>query len=80
MKEVLNAHEVAELMHVNVETIRRQSRKGKIPHFKMGRKVFYYREALIEYMYGSKENYQKYHVVDKEKVENNIMDMERSDK
>lgn len=50
--EVLTAEEVSTLLKVNKDTVYRLAREKKIPSFRVGRRVRFYRESIQEYMKG----------------------------
>ena len=50
--EVLTAEEVSTLLKVNKDTVYRLARENKLPSFRVGRRVRFYRESIQEYMKG----------------------------
>jgi excisionase family DNA binding protein len=48
--QLLTAEQVAEMFAVKVSWVREQTRKGRIPHLKLGRYVRYRREAIEEWI------------------------------
>lgn len=50
MKEVINADEVAELLGVNRKTVYEAAGKNEIPHRRLGRRLVFYRAAVLEWL------------------------------
>ena len=47
---LLDAHEVAELLHVPVGWVREHTRSNAIPHLRLGRYVRYDRSRVLEWL------------------------------
>jgi excisionase family DNA binding protein len=49
-ERLLDAREVAELLHVPVSWVRAETRAGRIPHLELGRYKRYHREAVLAWL------------------------------
>jgi excisionase family DNA binding protein len=47
---LLDASEVAELLHVPVSWVRQETRAGRIPHVELGRYRRYRRQAVLDWL------------------------------
>lgn len=55
-KEILNTKDVAEILGISYQTVRKECAEGRIPAVKVGRKYFVTRENLYKLLNGeSKE-------------------------
>ncbi len=50
MDRLLQASEVAELLHVPTSWIREHTRSGAIPHIQLGRYIRYRRESVLQWL------------------------------
>lgn len=50
MRQVFTAQELAELFGVSVKTIYRNSRQGQLPTIKLGRRIFFPKKAVFEWL------------------------------
>ncbi len=49
-RELLTAEEVAHLLGMGIDWIYSQTRKGRIPHIRLGRTVRYRRQAILDWL------------------------------
>ena len=49
-RELLTAEEVAQLLGMGVDWVYAQTRKGRIPHIRLGRFVRYRRQAILDWL------------------------------
>ena len=49
-RELLTAEEVAYLLGMGVDWVYAQTRKGRIPHIRLGRSVRYRRQAILDWL------------------------------
>jgi len=46
VEALIDAREAAKMLHISIETIRRHSRAGEIPHVRLGKRVLYRASTL----------------------------------
>ena len=49
-KEILNVKESADFLNLAVQTIYTFTSQGKIPHFKKGKRLYFHRSELLEWL------------------------------
>ncbi len=57
---LLDAEEVAAMLHVPVTWVRAESRAGRIPHVRLGRYVRYRRDAVLAWLEEREETSRKH--------------------
>lgn len=50
VRELLAAEEVAQLLGMSLDWVYAQTRKGRIPHIRLGRSVRYRRQAIFDWL------------------------------
>lgn len=55
-KENMTLNEAALYLRIHASTLARHAKAGKVPHFRLGRKLLFSREKLDEMMSGKHEN------------------------
>ena len=53
--DVLDGHEAAELLRVSYWKVMTDAKAGKIPFFRMGQRVLFRRDALLQWVVGQEE-------------------------
>ena len=54
-QDVLDGHETAELLRVSYWKVMTDAKAGKIPFFRMGQRVLFRRDALLQWVAGQEE-------------------------
>ena len=61
-ERLLDAAEVAELLHVPVSWVRAETRAGRLPHVELGRYRRYDRQAVLDWIAGQRRGQWRKHV------------------
>jgi excisionase family DNA binding protein len=54
LPKLVREHEAAKLLHISVDTIRRERRRGRIGYARLGGKILYSEDQLLAYLNGQK--------------------------
>ncbi len=52
-KIILNIKELADYLNCSISTIRNLLRKGELPHFRIGKKIYFKKESIDKWVDGN---------------------------